>query len=71
MSDKTPKTIQLKDFLTDKEILLAIRLRTAKDIESRIIQPNLSRINVALGQENDARYLAYAVAFAVSQADPS
>jgi hypothetical protein len=32
-------------------------------ITAEIIEPNLARINEATGQENDARYLGYAIEF--------
>jgi hypothetical protein len=67
MAKEPMKQVALSDFLTDKEIQQAIRLKTAKEIESKIISPNIDRINKALKQENDPRYLAYAVSFAISQ----
>lgn len=35
---------------------------------AEIVAPALPRINARLGQENDARYLAYALELALSQA---
>jgi hypothetical protein len=67
MAKEPMKQVALSDFLTDKEIQQAIRLKTAKEIESKIISPNIDRINKALKQEHDPRYLAYAVSFAISQ----
>lgn len=68
------KTISLTDFLTKKEIDLALRLyKTAapgtfnKTIVPKIIEPNLARINAALGQENDPRYLGYMVEYVFSR----
>lgn len=57
----------LKDFLTDDEIRRAVKLKKCDAIQREIIEPNLARINRALGQENDARYLAYAVEYAVGR----
>jgi hypothetical protein len=69
------KSAVLSDFLTDAEILRVLELwRTlhrpgvggnafVTAIEREIIAPVLPRINAALGQENDARYLAYAVEY--------
>ena len=59
----------LTDILTDNEIVVATILfvqlrhtgRFAAELDRQIITPNLVRINHQLGQENDARYLAYAV----------
>lgn len=61
------KHVSLQDFLTEDEIGEAIRLRIAPKILKQIIAPNLDRINKALGQENDARYLAYVVEYIVYQ----
>jgi hypothetical protein len=62
------KTVSLKDFLTDEEILRAIKFYKtcssgafARTVDEQIITPNILRINKALGQENDPRYLAYVV----------
>ena len=38
-------------------------------IQAQVIEPNMAAINAKLGQENDARYLAYAVVYALSQAE--
>lgn len=70
------KHITLPDFLTDAEIDRAKaiweRLRDtgsfAAEVDREIITPNLARINAALGQENDPRFLAYAVEYVFSQA---
>lgn len=61
------REITVNQFLTDAEIAQAIALGNAADIDAQIITPNLARINAALGQENDARYLAYLVEFVISQ----
>ena len=62
------KGVALRDFLTEAEILQAITLyRTcsegtfARTVDAEIITPNMARINRALGQENDSRFLAYVV----------
>lgn len=71
-----PKRITLADFLTDEEIHRAQELYT-KDranfhdkVLKEIIEPNMGRINKALGQENSADYLAYAVEFVLGQYGP-
>jgi hypothetical protein len=69
------KQITLDDFLTPEEIRKAWELfrrlkgtgRFAAAVDTAIVTPNLARINAALGQENDARYLAYAVEYVFSQ----
>lgn len=70
------KTISVTDFLTAEEIDRAIRLYSetlgkntfATRCAAEIIEPALPRINEKLGQENDAKYLAYAVEYALAQA---
>jgi phosphatidylserine/phosphatidylglycerophosphate/cardiolipin synthase-like enzyme len=63
MGDSTQRQITLYDFLTDDEIAQAVELRDRKAVRDQIIVPNMERINAALGQENDADYLAYAVEY--------
>jgi hypothetical protein len=66
--------MRITDFLTPPEIerAWAIYCKVQQDdssppfsvlVEREIITPNLDRINGALGQENDTRYLAYAVEY--------
>ena len=57
------KSITLADFLTDAELALAAGLGDRKAVRDQIIIPNMSRINTALGQENDPNYLSYAVEY--------
>lgn len=66
------KTARISDFLTGDEISQAIKLYKesapgtfATNCAERIISPNLTRINSSLGQENDPKYLAYAVEAAI------
>ena len=67
------KTMTLPDFLTEVQIADAIRLYEAHGmgavgtIQSQVIEPNMAAINAKLGQENDARYLAYAVVYVLMQ----
>jgi hypothetical protein len=71
------KHIAITDFLTDEEIERARVLwqelrdtgRFAATLEETIVRPQLPRINAALGQENDARYLAYAVEYVFTELD--
>ena len=73
------KTMTLPDFLTEDQIAEAVRLYEAhaegidatEEILERVIEPNMAAINAKLGQENDARYLAYAVVYVLSQAAQS
>jgi len=70
------KQITIDQFLTTTEIKRAIALyktlggtgKFAATVDTEIITPNMQRINTALGQENDSRYLAYAVEFAMMKA---
>jgi hypothetical protein len=67
--------VSITQFLTLAEIEQAAALykahaRTGKfaaTVDAEIITPNIERINKALGQENNPRYLAYAVEFVLSQ----
>lgn len=69
------KPVTLATFLTDVQIAEATRLYEAKaegidateEILTCVIEPNMAAINAKLGQENDARYLAYAVVYALSR----
>ena len=56
----------ITDFLTDAQIKKACKLKDAKKICEEIIRPNMTTINAKLGQENDAMYLSYMVAYIVS-----
>ena len=71
------KHVSIQDFLTEEEIAKARELwyalkdtgTFAKTLDATIIAPQMKRINQALGQENDSRYLAYAVEYVFRQAD--
>lgn len=70
------KKATLNDFLTRDEIAEALkiyrdprrRLSFATVCCERIIEPNIERINKALGQVNDPMYLAYMVEYAIIEA---
>ena len=68
------KTVTLPQFLTEAQITQAAKLyakygmEAVAKIQARVIEPNLAAINAKLGQENDARYLAYAVVRVLAQA---
>ena len=65
------KTMTITQFLTDAEIEQALALYEklagtgtfAATLDAEIITPNMDRINQALGQENEPRYLAYAAEY--------
>lgn len=69
------KTITLPQFLTEEQIAQAIALYeehgmdAVDEIRTQIIAPNLAAIDAKLGQPNDARYLAYAVVYVLSQVE--
>lgn len=67
------KHVTLSQFLTEEEIRQAMVLYNyceagtfAKRCCDEIIKPVMARINLALGQENDPMYLAYAVEYAMT-----
>lgn len=69
------RPVRLTDFLTDAEIARAVELyeeapapgNFVRAFEVEVLSPNMDRINRALGQENDSRFLAYAVDYVLSQ----
>lgn len=70
------KKITLADFLLPPEIEKAVALYKeaapgtfGQRCAAEIIEPVMPRINAALGQENNARYLAYVVEYVLGQAD--
>jgi hypothetical protein len=71
----TPKSIALPEFLTRWQIAEATALYqvygmdAVAKIQAQIIEPNMTTIDAKLGQENDPRYLAYAVVYVLSQQD--
>ena len=74
MSRET-KTVTLPEFLTEEQILRATLLYEIDGIDAveqilfRVIEPNMAAINEKLGQENDPRYLAYAVLHVLAHAE--
>ncbi len=68
------RTMVITDFLTQDQINEAIKIYEtaepgtfARTLAEKIIEPNLAEINRKLGQENDARYLAYACEYVFNQ----
>ena len=66
--------VTLPEFLTEEELEQAQKLfDTAKPgsfisrCVAEILQPQMARINKALGQTNDATYLAYAVEYVLGE----
>lgn len=73
----THKQITIDQFLSDEEIDRAAQLfvqlegtgKFASTLDAEIITPNIERINQALGQENNPRYLAYAVEYVLMESN--
>lgn len=67
------KTVTLPEFLTKRQIAKAAALYkihghdAVTQIQTQVIDPNMPAINEKLGQENDARYLAFMVVHVLSQ----
>lgn len=67
--------MSLPDFLTEQQIEAASKLyeqlkdtgRFADECAKQIIEPNIAEINRKIGQENDPRYLSYAVEHVLNQ----
>jgi hypothetical protein len=66
------KTLSIGQILTPAEMTKAIRLykhcesyQFAKRCADEIISPVLDRINKISGQENDPKYLAYCIEYAI------
>lgn len=56
------KEVRIGDFLTEEQAERCCDLYPDhKRIHDEVILPNLAEINRKLGQENDARYLSYAI----------
>ena len=71
------KTVGIEDLLTPLELERALAHYKAlkgtglfaATIDAEILAPNMERINKALGQENNSRFLAYAVEFVFMNAE--
>jgi hypothetical protein len=69
----TQKSVTLPDILTPAQIAQAARLYkdhgmdAVAKIQAEVIEPNMAAINAKLGQENNARYIAYAVVYVFSE----
>lgn len=69
----TGRTIKVGDFLTQEQAKRAIQLYVqlgggkafVDTITAELIEPNLAAINAKLGQENNARFLAYVIEYAM------
>jgi len=68
------KQITLPDILTPSEVERAREMYAESDgyqttfhrwLLKELVEPNMARINTATGQENDPRYIAYAIEYAL------
>ena len=68
--------IELKDLLTEDEISKVIsiinkngpgNIHNAREICTKVIEPNITRINRAVGMRCDPMYIAYAIDFQVGR----
>lgn len=64
------RTVRLDHFLTDDQIKQAATImreagpgEAAMRVCEEVIKPNISEINEKLGQENDPRYLSFALEY--------
>lgn len=64
------KMVRITDFLTEREIVLAQKLKDARKICEQIVKPSINRINQKLGQENDPMYISYMIEYVISIAKP-
>lgn len=69
------KTVCIGDFLTTEEISRAEEMykttpthQFATEFSEEVIEPNLERISLTLGQDCNPKYLAYLVLYALSRA---
>lgn len=73
------KTVPIGSFLTDAQIAHGMRLwdqhgrkggsKFIAAVVEQITQPNIAEINRKLGQENDPKFLAYALEYALSSVE--
>lgn len=64
------KQVRIGDIFTDADIKRAYALDLDPGaIERVIVRPLMDKINEVTGQENHARYWAYALIYALNQAD--
>lgn len=61
------KVVAISDFLTEERMAKAIELKTADKIHEQITKPNIDAISKKIGQPMDAKYLAYALEYALNQ----
>ena len=64
---KERKEISLGEVFTEKMVEEASKCKDVTEIQKRVIEPNMARINRVTGQENDPRYWAYAMQFALNE----
>lgn len=67
------RMVSLANFLSDEDVIQAEKIFKTdranfhKRVQTELIEPNIRRINLDLGQQNDPGYLAYAVEHVFNQ----
>jgi hypothetical protein len=65
----TTRTMKLGELFTEEELARArqfLRKGRRSELESDIVKPIMARINAVTGQENDSRYMAYVLEYAIN-----
>jgi hypothetical protein len=60
------KEINLSEVFSVKMIEDAMECKDTKEIQSRVIEPNMAHINKVTGQENNPTYWAYAMEYVLT-----
>jgi len=69
MTKENAKTITLGDFITRDQMQKCIELYPdSSAICEQVVKPNMDEINRKLGQDNDARYIAYLIVHVIGSA---
>lgn len=73
MIDNTKRSFPMSDLFTDAQLKRAMRIVHGSatpnaQLIDEIVTPRMGHINRVTGQQNDARYIAYALEAAVGEA---
>jgi hypothetical protein len=77
VSDLPTPTVAIGDIFTDMQIRAARaiykkhkgEIGAVSELRARVVEPAMAQINEFTGQENDARYFAYALYYALLKGD--
>lgn len=61
------KEISIGEVFDEKLIEEALQCKTHNELLEKIVKPNMDMINAKTGQENDPKYWAYALEYAITQ----